>query len=43
MKLVETTIGIDALQEEMRKAYTFKISAVKLITTELNEATKAPR
>ncbi|EEF39477.1 WEB family protein At1g12150 [Ricinus communis] len=40
VKLVETTVGIEALQEEMRKAHAFEMSAVKFITTELNEATK---
>ncbi|XP_050231726.1 WEB family protein At1g12150 [Mercurialis annua] len=40
VKLVETTVGIETLQEEMRKAHALEMSAVKFITTELNEATK---
>ncbi|KAF2306065.1 hypothetical protein GH714_010837 [Hevea brasiliensis] len=41
LKLVETNMEIEVIQEEMKRAHALEMDTVKLITTELNEATKA--
>ncbi|KAJ8761036.1 hypothetical protein K2173_025743 [Erythroxylum novogranatense] len=40
IKLSETVAEIEALQEEMKRAHDVEMDAVKVVTTELNEATK---
>lgn len=39
-KLEETTAEIEVLQEEMRKAHGVEMETIRVVTTELNEATK---
>ncbi|XP_048131741.1 WEB family protein At1g12150 [Rhodamnia argentea] len=41
LKLVETTEEIEVLQNEMKKVHASDMDSVKVITTELNNATKA--
>lgn len=41
VKLAETTTEIELLQEEMKKVHASEMDSVKVITFELNEATKA--
>ncbi|WRX27530.1 WEB family - like 6 [Theobroma cacao] len=38
-KLMETTAEVEALQEEMKKAHALEMDSVRVITSELNEAT----
>ncbi|KAE8683143.1 Detected protein of confused Function [Hibiscus syriacus] len=38
-KLMETTDEVEALQEEMKKVHALEMDSVRLLTTELNEAT----
>ncbi|PON57642.1 WEB family [Parasponia andersonii] len=40
-KLEETNVEIEVLQEEMRKAHAVEMDNVRVVTTELNEATKS--
>lgn len=39
-KLEQTTVEIEVLQEEMRKAHACEMDSVRVVTMELNEATK---
>ncbi|OMO76987.1 hypothetical protein CCACVL1_15246 [Corchorus capsularis] len=38
-KLIETTAEVEALQEAMKKAHALEMDSVRVVTTELNEAT----
>ncbi|KAF2288867.1 hypothetical protein GH714_021417 [Hevea brasiliensis] len=40
LKLAETNMEIEVVQEEMKRAHAIEMDTMKLVTTELNEATK---
>ncbi|KAJ9180799.1 hypothetical protein P3X46_009006 [Hevea brasiliensis] len=40
LKLAETNMEIEVIQEEMKRAHAIEMDTMKLVTTELNEATK---
>ncbi|KAM5588952.1 WEB family protein [Rosa sericea] len=40
VKLGQTTVEVEVLQEEMRKAHASEMDSVRVVTVELNEATK---